>query len=373
MSPSTALRNSPGSELCVSSQRGDNEIRLKRRLLIAVGLLLLIGGGFAAYLISSAWGEVQRVEIDRSLRPTASGSDEEPDSVSSDEPDQQTPIELDEGRQVFLLVGSDSREALEDIEGFGEFGGSRADVVMVLFKDGPDTALLSLPRDLLVTDACRGSEAKLSGMLEGCDDMNGPTSLLLTVEDTINHPIDHFALVDLAGFQEAVDALGGYEICVENPVRDEKADLELPAGCTDANGEQTLAWMRSRMTQELTDSGWRIIPGMNDLARNERQRSFMIDMMRRMGDITSPQDMAAAGQVVAPFITIDSELSFISAVNLALTLRGLGLDDVVELSVPVVDYTTAAGASALLPSTPVSDIVAEYLASLTTTAEASAR
>lgn len=347
---------------------------VKRRLLYALGALVLLGGGFAAYVVYSTWGDVQRVEIDRSQSPgpvaepdTESGSDDSPEA------DDAQVIDSGPGRQVFLLVGSDSRAELDDTDGFGDFGGSRADVVMVLFKDGSDTAILSLPRDLLVPNLCGGADAKLNVMLEGCGEMNGPTLLTLTVEDVIGHPIDHFAMVDLAGFQHAVDALGGYEICVENPVRDTKADLELPAGCTDATGEQTLAWMRSRRTQELTESGWRVMPGMNDLARNERQRSFILDMMGRIGDISSPQDMAAAGQSVAPYVTVDSELSLIEAVNLALTMRGSGLANATELAIPVYDHTTSAGASALLPSTPVSDIVAEYLASLGATAEASAR
>lgn len=325
-----------------------------------------------AYLVASAWGDVQRVQIDRSLSPVASEEPDDPTPAPSKNDDREF-VSPDPGRQVFLLVGSDSRAELEDTDGFGDFGGSRADVVMVLFKEGSETAILSLPRDLLVTDFCRGSEEKLSVMLEGCAEMNGPTLLTLTVEQEIGHPIDHFALVDLAGFQEAVDALGGYEICVEYPVRDEKADLELPAGCTEADGEQTLAWMRSRRTQQLTEDGWEIMPGMNDLARNDRQREFILDMMGRIADITSPQDMAAAGQAVAPYVTVDADLGFIKAVNLALTLRGLGLDDVTEIEVPVYDHTTASGAAALLPSTPVADIVGEYLASLGATAEANAQ
>lgn len=346
---------------------------MNRRLLIGVALLLLVGGGVFAFVVASTWSDVQRVEIDRTQRPIADSGD--PTDSENDSPLSNGPQALetpDPGRQVFLLVGSDSRAELDDTEGFGDFGGSRADVVMVLFKDGSETAILSLPRDLLVTSACGNGEQKLNVMLEGCSNMNGPTLLTLTVEDTIDHPINHFALVDLAGFREAVDALGGYEICVDNPVRDQKASLELPAGCTEADGEQTLAWMRSRRTQELINGSWRVIPGMNDLARNERQRSFMIDMMGRMADITSPQDMAKAGQAVAPYVTVDTELGLVDAVNLALTLRGLGFDDVTELDIPVIDYTTEAGASALIATTPVDEIVAQYLVSLSSTAEATA-
>jgi anionic cell wall polymer biosynthesis LytR-Cps2A-Psr (LCP) family protein len=172
-------------------------------------------------------------------------------------------------------------------------------------------------------------------------------------------------MVDLAGFEGAVDAVGGYEICLERAVRDPKANLDLPAGCTLADGEQTLAWLRSRRTQELTASGWRLVPGVNDLARNERQRAFLLDMMAKLGDFTSPQAMAATARNVAPFVTVDSELGLMDAVDLAWTMRDLGGGDLVQLDLPVYDFVTANGASVLKASEPVGDVVAEYLSVIT--------
>jgi LCP family protein required for cell wall assembly len=338
-----------------------SSISLKKRLLIggAVVALLLVGAG--ALLAASMWGDVNRVSIDRPDTEGSSGAVAQEDDSSSGDEGQETPDLVDPGLQVVLLVGSDSRTDLDDSEGFGEFEGNRADVVMVLFKDGTRTGLLSLPRDLIVDDPCRDGENRLSDMLEGCQSLNGPTLLTVAVEQLIGEAIDHFALVDLAGFQAAVDAVGGYEICVERPVRDQRANLELEAGCTLASGEETLAWMRSRRTQELTENGWRVMPGVNDLVRNERQRAFLIDMMRQIGDVTSPQDMARVGQSVAPYVTVDSELSLVDAVNLAWTLRGLGSSSIVELDLPVYDDTTDGGAAVLRPSTPVEELVAEFL------------
>lgn len=336
----------------------------KKRLFIGAAVLIVMVIGIAAVFAAVTWSEVNRVSIDRpdadtSPEPEPSGEDSD---AGTDEVESQDELPTAvAGRQVFLLVGSDSREDLEDLEGFGDFEGNRADVVMVLFKEGDYAGLLSLPRDLLVASPCGGPDDRLNEMLEGCDTFNGPTTLTLAVEQLIDHSIDHFALVDFVGFQEAVEAVGGYEICVDNQVRDERAGLQLPAGCTLADGEQTLAWMRSRRTQELTENGWRVLPGMSDLARNERQRAFLIDMMGEVADFTSPQDMMSAAQAVAPFVTVDSELSLMDAVNLAWTMRGLDSGGITELEVPVYDATTNAGAAVLLPSTPVDEIVAEFL------------
>jgi LCP family protein required for cell wall assembly len=335
---------------------------LRNRLLIGGAVVALVIIVVAVVLAATTWGDVNRVTIDRPS--TESGGpvaqDEEPSAGPKD--DGQSDV-TEVGRQIFLLVGSDSRDDLASTEGFGEFEGQRADVMMVLIKDGANTGLLSIPRDLLVENPCGGPDDKLGTMLEGCEVMNGPTLLTVAVEKTIGQPVNHFALIDLAGFQKAVDAVGGYEICVDNPVRDTRANLDLPAGCTLADGAQTLAWMRSRHTQELTANGWRILPGMNDLVRNERQRAFLIDMMGRIADFTSPQDMAAAAQAVAPFVTVDSELSLLDAANLAWTLRGYGSDSVVELEVPVYDATSENAGDVLLPSTPVDEIVTGFLSS----------
>ncbi|HWB88908.1 MAG TPA: LCP family protein [Acidimicrobiia bacterium] len=332
---------------------------LNRRLLIAGALVVIAVFSASAIWAASTWGDVTRISLVRETNDPSGG----PVAQDQDETEDQTAAEdlINEGRQVFLLVGSDSREDLEDTAGFGEFEGTRADVVMLMIKDGEKTGLLSLPRDLLVGNPCGEGEERLSVMLEGCGRYNGPSLLTLAVEKLAHQEIDHFAMVDLAGFQGAVDAIGGYEICVDNPVRDQRANLELPAGCTQADGEQTLAWMRSRHTQELTDSGWLTLPGMNDLARNERQRAFLIDMMGRISDFSSPQAMASAARAVAPYVTVDSELGLATAVDLALTMRGLGSGDVTELEVPVYDATTDDGAAVLMPAEPVDQIVAEFL------------
>lgn len=326
----------------------------------AVLALLLLGVG--ALISYNTWGDVNRVSIDRPASDDSGGPVAQPDE-SDEEPGEDDDFEVvDPGRQVFLLVGSDSREDLADTEGFGDFEGNRADVVMVLFKEPNKTGLLSIPRDLLAEDPCGGPDERISEMLEGCPPFNGPTLLTLAVERLIGQRIDHFALVDLAGFQDAVDAVGGYEVCVENPVRDALANLELDAGCTMADGEQALAWMRSRRTQELTEDGWRTMPGMNDLARNERQRSFLIEMMHRMGDITSPQAMMSAADALAEYVTVDSELTMIDAVNLAFTMRGLQSGNIIEIEIPVVDATAEDGAAVLRAAEPVEQIVADFLA-----------
>ena len=337
---------------------------LKKRLLIAGAVIAVVLLGTGAVFAASTWGDVNRVTIDR---PEPTNSGETPDNeIDPGEPalDITVPPSGGDALDVFLLVGSDSRDDLDDTEGFGAFEGHRADVVMVLIRprgDERSAAILSLPRDLWVENSCTDSQHRLNDALEGCGTMNGPTALTVTVEDLIGVSVDHFALIDLAGFQEAVDAIGGYEICLQRAVRDEKAQLHLPAGCTHASGAQTLAWLRSRSTQELTADGWRVVPGVSDLTRNERQREFLLTMMASLGDFGSPQAVTSMAQVVAPYVTVDADLSLLDAVSLAWTMRGLGQGSIRELDIPVTDSVSPNGAAILLASVDISEVVASYL------------
>jgi LCP family protein required for cell wall assembly len=331
----------------------------KRRLVVLFAVIGLLLAGMGLAFAYSTWGKVNRVSIDR-----PGGQSPGPVAHEAEEGEEDVDVATDLGdeTEIVLLVGSDDREVLDDLAGFGDFEGRRADVVMVMVKAPTATALLSLPRDLLVHDACTDEENRLNALLEGCRGrMNGPTLLLLGVEELIGQPVDHYAMVDLAGFQEVVDEIGGYRICVNNPVRDPLAALSLPDGCTDATGAQTLAWLRSRHTEELTGDGWGVMPGMNDLARNQRQREFLIDMMGRLADFSSPGSLAALAGALAPHITVDDELTLSDAVDLAWAMRSLGRGAIDELEVPVADHITDTGAAVLVPTRPVADIVDEFL------------
>lgn len=345
----------------------------RRRRWILAGVAV-VGGvlvGVGAYAMTT-WRSVDRVTIDR---PDGLAVHDAPSAEPELGPDDMAVPEFRlppvpssaDGMDTFLMVGSDSRINLDDLEGFGEFEGARADVVLLVVRDRvtDQAAMVSLPRDLWVSLPC-GGRNRINVALEGCGEMNGPTTLLVTVESLTGVGVDHFGVVDFAGFQEVVDELGGYEICVDRPVRDERAHLALPAGCHLADGAATLAWLRSRETQELTEEGsWVVMEGVSDLTRTERQRDFMVEMIERIGDFGRPQDALAAARSVAPLLTIDSELGLTQAVSLAWTMRGLGGDSIHQMTLPVEDYVTEQGAEVLVPVGDVEEVIAEFLVATT--------
>jgi len=322
---------------------------------VAVGLVAL-----------ATWRDVDRVQIERldtvSPPPTSDVDADNPDVTAVPEFRLPPVPSASDGIDTLLMVGSDSRSGLDDLDGFGDFEGARADVLLLLIRprDGDHAAVVSLPRDLWVSTPC-GRE-RIGEALEGCEGMNGESTLLATVESLTGLGVDHLGLVDMDGFQEVVDDLGGYEICLERPVRDRRAELDLEAGCHLADGEDTLAWLRSRYTQEQTEDGrWVTVSGVSDLTRNERQREFLVEMVGRLGNFADPQDALSVAQTIAPHVTVDSQLGITQAVSLAWTMRGLG-DSVAEISIPVEDYVTQAGAEVLVAGADIESVIAEVIA-----------
>lgn len=337
----------------------------RRRIVAAVAALIVAAGVIYLAFVFSAWKDVGRVDIERLETVAAPEPDTESNPDVTAVPEFRLPPvpSARDGVDTLLMVGSDSRENLDDLDGFGDFEGARADVLLLLIRPrdrDEQAAVVSLPRDLWVSTPC--GQMRINDVLEGCEGMNGESTLLATVESLTGLGVDHFALVDLAGFQDVVDEVGGYEICLERPVRDEKADLEMPAGCQMADGADTLAWLRSRQTEEMTEDGeWVTMSGVSDLTRNERQRSFLVDMLGRLADFSDPEDVLAVAQTIAPHLTVDSNLGITQAVSLAWTMRGLE-DDVTEVQIPVEDYVTQAGADVLVASVDIESVIAEVIA-----------
>jgi len=330
---------------------------------LAIGLFGVMGW-FAASAFR-AWNDVGRFDRDRLESVAAEEPNENPSPDDTAVPEFRLPPipSAKDGIDTFLMVGTDSRDALDDLEGFGDFEGARADVLLLLIRprnNQSNAAIVSLPRDLWVATPC--GQMRINDTLQGCQDMNGESTLLATVESLTGLGVDHVAIVDMAGFQEVVDRLGGYETCVENPVRDSKAKLDLPAGCHLADGADTLAWLRSRNTQEqLEDGRWVRMDGVNDLTRNERQRQFLVDMLGRLGNFRDPSEALETAEAIAPFVTVDNELGLTQAVSLAWSMRGLD-DDLTEIDIPVQDYQTQAGAQVLIAAVDIESVIADVIA-----------
>lgn len=271
----------------------------------------------------------------------------EPSGTASPEVDTRSESPLssdDDAYRSFLVIGSDERAGL---------GGSRADVMIMglLPTDGSAPIMFSLPRDLWLDDPCRGGQQRINAAYNGCgESANGFELSSIVVEDFTGIAVDHVVAIDFEGFKQVINAVGGVRICVDNPVR-EGGTLDLPAGCTMADGDTALAWVRSRKTQEFVDGQWRTMPGVNDLTRNRRQQQLMLQLLGRVGSFDTLGNLYSFAGGVSDSVTLGADLSLFDGARLAWNLRGRA-DEVRRLSIPVFDTVTSGGAQVLLPIEP---------------------
>jgi LCP family protein required for cell wall assembly len=177
----------------------------------------------------------------------------------------------------FLLIGSDSRAFVDDPQDSAAFGsaqqqtGQRSDTIMVAHIDAKSgTALLvSFPRDLWVAIPGLG-HAKINAAFN-----SGPQRVIETIESDFDVPISHYLEVDFQGFRKMVNAIGTIPIYFPTPARDIKTGLAInKAGCQQLNGDQALAYVRSRYYESLVNGKWQQDPT-SDLGRINRQQYFL--------------------------------------------------------------------------------------------------
>ncbi|WP_369253871.1 LCP family protein [Geodermatophilus amargosae] len=161
----------------------------------------------------------------------------------------------DSDGRTWVLVGLDSRAALPAGADPADFGtadavpGSRADVVLVVHQTDAGATVLSVPRDLLVDDGSGPGRLALSWL-------DGPRATVGAL-CRLGIPADHLVTVDLAGFAAVVDAAGGLDVDVPEPVRDRPAGLLVErAGRQHVDGATALALVRSRHPEHLVDDAW---------------------------------------------------------------------------------------------------------------------
>ncbi|MER6944036.1 LCP family protein [Nonomuraea sp. NPDC000554] len=160
-----------------------------------------------------------------------------------------------------LVIGSDTRQG----EGNAKYGpaqarstgggGARSDTMMLVHlpEGGGRVTVVSLPRDSMVQIPSCGSAPPRRDMINSAFNSGGVTCAVATVEKLTKVRVDHFVVVDFAGFKDVVDALGGVEVKLRTPVNDAASKLKLPAGTSRLNGEQALGYMRLRHTGDGSD------------------------------------------------------------------------------------------------------------------------
>jgi LCP family protein required for cell wall assembly len=246
----------------------------------------------------------------------------------------------------YLLVGSDSREGLTPEQrarlGTGSASGRRTDTIMLLHVPsfGGPPVLVSIPRDSYVPIPGRGRNKINAAFAYG-----GPRLLTETVENVTGLRVDSYVEIGFGGFVDVVDSLGGVEMCLPKPVEDEKAHIDLPAGCQELDGPNALGYVRARYFDPK-----------GDLGRVERQRQFLSAVMAKTlspSTIFNPIRYTTVGLAMGDALAVGEDTGIVDAARFALAMRAISSDKGITLTVPIEnpDYRTPAGSAVKWDST----------------------
>lgn len=248
------------------------------------------------------------------------------------------------GAMDILVIGSDTRAGSD-----GKYGDAadrqntaRSDVMMLMqiSKDRKKVNVVSFPRDLMVPlpeckdpDSGKKYPAEEIGQINDSLSHGGPGCTVATVSKATGVQIDHFMLVDFNAVKELSATVGGVEVCVTNPVKDEYSGLDIPAGTSQVEGEQALAFLRSR--HGFGDG--------SDTGRIQAQQSFLASLLRKTkaeGTLSNPGRLYDIAEAVTQNTTVDSQLADPSTfVDIGSILSRVDLDQVVFATVPTERYT----------------------------------
>jgi LCP family protein required for cell wall assembly len=270
-----------------------------------------------------------------------------------------------------LVVGSDSRESLDDEDGsrYGSVGGQRNDTTLVVRVEPARkrVSMLSIPRDLVVPIA-GGPENRINAALTA-----GPGQLVKTIEQNFGIPIHHYVLIDFDGFRAIVDALGGIDVRFPYPSRDFKSGLDVrEAGCRHLNGGRALALARSRYFSYQVDGVWRSDPWA-DLGRIRRQQAFLQALVKAALDkgLTNPVRANAFVNSLVHEITKDSALRVSDVIRTGAAFRSLNPSKLASYTLPVTVSTDHPLGDVLLLKQPdAAAVVDRFLGRATTTPSA---
>lgn len=240
----------------------------------------------------------------------------------------------------YLIVGSDSREGLSNEQKkelhTGSADGKRTDSMMILHTGSNGPTLISLPRDSNVeiptfvgsesgkTFPGTGRQVKLNAAYAE----DGPELLVRTVEANTGLHIDHYVEIGFAGFANIVDAVGGVEIEIpKGGMKDTKSGANFEAGPQTLNGEQALAFVRTRYA--LAGS---------DLDRTKNQQKFLAALASQTATpstVLNPFKLYPTMSAGLDTLIVDKDMSLYDLADMFWAMKGVTGGDGKSMNIPI--------------------------------------
>ncbi|MFF3354160.1 LCP family protein [Streptomyces sp. NPDC002917] len=263
------------------------------------------------------------------------------------------------GAVNILVIGTDSRIGLGGKYGdAGSVGHADTTILFHVAKDRSNATAVSIPRDMATgipdcpTKQKDGSIKTIPGTPRGkfaprFNESLGqggrdPGCTMRTVTKLTGLPVDHFILVDFEAVKTLSTAVGGVPICLTHAIHDtnskgEGSHLNLPRGPHTVQGEQALAFVRTRHS----------LKNGSDLDRIDLQKQFLASMIRQMksGDtLTSPPKLFKLANAATKSLTVDTGIGGVSKLTaLAKELSQVDPERIVFTTLPVIDNPAEVG------------------------------
>jgi LCP family protein required for cell wall assembly len=252
-------------------------------------------------------------------------------------------VSLEDGPLDILLLGTDTRAGANGVYGGAEYtsGKGHSDVMMLVHvaADRQRVTVVSFPRDTLVPlPSCTDPTTKKVypaqdlAMLNYALSYGGPGCTVAAVNKLTGLNIDHFMMADFTAVKEISRAVGGVEVCVNQTVTDTMSGLKLPAGVSTVEGDQALAFLRTR--HGFADGG--------DIGRIRAQQSFMASLARKVKSeqtLTDLPKMYSIADAMTKNLTVDQGLSNIpTLIAVAKQMSEAPLGDISFVTMPTKVY-----------------------------------
>lgn len=285
----------------------------RRALWVILGGLLVVVVAIAAVVGTYAWN------LNRTY--TNSVTQVDPFEELEEIEDFVRPEETVTGAMNILLLGSDTRADMDDIQEGGPTG-QRSDTLMVahVSEDRESIQVMSIMRDNWVPIPGRG-ENKINAALA----FGGIPLVIATVEQFIDQRIDHVAIIDFESFKGLTEALGG--VTVNNSVPFSAGGHSYGQGTIELDtGEKALAFVRER--KSFPDG---------DYQRVRNQQTYIKGVVNKVMSretLTSPSRISDMVSTVSPYLTVDEDLTFGALVDLGVSLRNVRGGDITFFTSP---------------------------------------
>jgi LCP family protein required for cell wall assembly len=245
--------------------------------------------------------------------------------------------------ELVLLVGSDSRVGLTEKEkddlGADDVPGERADT-LILAQIDPATehiTMVQFPRDLWVPVG--NEKNKINAALE-----QGVDPMVRTVEQLTGLDIDRYVQINIAGFKDLVDAIGGVDVCVPEAIEfDPNTGLEIAEpGIVHFSGRKAVRFVRSRHS----------VAG-GDLGRIQNQQKFMaaaIDKITSVDTLLHLSRIQELQEVLKKNIKVDQDTGLLDLLRIGQRFRAFNPAQFEAYTAPNLGIGTASnGLSIVVP------------------------